>query len=423
MAKRGMKTVRIGVVGARRGMSFAVGATDLVGMKLVALCEQDDRKRKDASARLAADGRKVAAYSDYARFLDHDMDAVVLANYFTDHTPFAVRALAAGKHVMSETAACMTLAEGVALVEAVEKSGLAYMFAENYPYTAFNQEMRRIYRSGKIGEFTYGEGEYVHPDHADFWNSISPGVDHWRNWLPATYYCTHSMGPMMFITDTRPVKVNGFVIPYRRDDPVARRRPVRNDAASVIVCRMDSGAIVKCIQYFLRGHGSWVRIHGSLGQMENLRSGNENMLRLRREQYHEKRTGPVETIYLPDFPEHAEEARRAGHGGGDFFMNYHFTAAIRTGKPPFMDVYRGVAMSIVGILAYRSALDDSNTVDVPDFRKKSERDKYRADDWNPDPTKKRPTDPYPSILGEVKPTREQLAYARKIWKSVGYRGK
>ena len=45
--------------------------------------------------------------------------------------------------------------------------------------------------------------------------------------------------------------------------------------------------------------------------------------------------------------------------------------AIRTGVQPWLNVYRGVAMSIVGIQAYRSALDRSNTVEVPDFRKKS----------------------------------------------------
>ena len=34
------------------------------------------------------------------------------------------------------------------------------------------------------------------------------------------------------------------------------------------------------------------------------------MVRLRREQYHEKRTGPQEMIYRPDFPEHGDLARQ-----------------------------------------------------------------------------------------------------------------
>ena len=121
------------------------------------------------------------------------MDAVILANSFHQHAPFAIEALAAGKLVMSETSACHTLGEGVALAHAVEKSGLTYMFAENYPYMAYNQEMRRLYQKGSLGKFKYGEGEYVHPDPPEARVGRSVGKNHWRNWIPATYYCTHSI--------------------------------------------------------------------------------------------------------------------------------------------------------------------------------------------------------------------------------------
>jgi len=409
------KPIRVGVVGVRRGLAFARGAGPQVGMKLVALCDTWKERLQQTSKEL-----KVATYTDYDRFLEHDMDAVILANYFHQHAPFAIKALRAGKHVMSETSACFTLAEGVALIREVEKSGKIYMFAENCPYMVYNQEMRRIYRSGRIGKFMYGEGEYLHPADADFLNSISPGINHWRNWIPATYYCTHSLAPIMFITDTWPVKVNGFVMPHAKDDPVWMRTVRRNDAASMIVLRMDNGAVVKLLQVSLRGEGLWVRIHGSRGQMENLRYGDRNMVRLRREQYHEERTEPVEQIYLPDFPEHHAEAIKTGHGGADFFLNLHFAEAIRKNQQPYLDVYRGVAMSIVGILAYRSALQDSKTLEVPDLRRESEREKYAKDDWSPDPAKRRPGQPWPSILGDIKPTEEGLAYARKVWKSIGY---
>lgn len=36
------------------------------------------------------------------------------------------------------------------------------------------------------------------------------------------------------------------------------------------------------------------------------------------------------------------------------FTNYYFAEAIRIGKQPFLDVYRSVAMSAVGFLAWRS---------------------------------------------------------------------
>jgi len=417
-----VKKIRVGVVGVGRGMGFAHNAGDAVGMELAALC--DSRKPALASAKkaFAAAGRKIATYTDYRKFLEHDFDAVILANFFHQHAPFAVQALSAGKHVMSETTACFTPAEGVALVDAVEKSGRIYMFAENYPYMLFNQEMRRIFQTGRLGQFVYGEGEYVHPADANFWNYISCGQNHWRNWIPATYYCTHSLAPIMFITDTRPAKVNGFVMPHPADDPVYQRSVRTSDGTSMIAVRMDNGAVVKLLQVNLRGESIWVRVHCSRGQMENLRHGHTQMVRLRREQYHEEMIEPEEQIYLPSFPAGHEAARHAGHGGGDYFMNYHFADAIRKKEQPYLDVYRGVSMSLVGILAYRSALQDSATIDIPDFRDKAVRARYANDDWTPDPERRKEGDPWPSILGEIKPTKAGIAFAKKVWKQAGYGG-
>jgi hypothetical protein len=56
-----------------------------------------------------------------------------------------------GLSVLSETAACRTLGEGVTLLEAAERSAGVYMFAENYPYMPLTQEMRHRYRAGDIG--------------------------------------------------------------------------------------------------------------------------------------------------------------------------------------------------------------------------------------------------------------------------------
>jgi predicted dehydrogenase len=408
------RPIRVGVIGIGRGRGFAAGAGPHLGMQLVALCDLWEERLRAVGQELG-----VATYTDYNRFLEHEMDAVVLANYFHEHAPFAVRALEAGMHVMSETSACFTLAEGVALIEAVERTGKTYMFAENYPYMLFNQEMRRIYQAGRVGTFMYGEGEYVHPMSADDVNRISPGVNHWRNWLPATYYCTHALAPVMFITDTRPVRVNGFVMPRAADDPVAQRVARRNDAASMIALRMDNGAVVKLLQVGLRGHGIWVRIHGSRGHMENLRHKDHNSVWLRRENYHEGDGQPEESVCRAEFPAEHRAAATAGHGGGDYFMNYHFAEAIRTGKPPYWDVYRGVAASIVGILAYRSALGDSGSLEVPDLRRKAVRRRYAQDHWQPDPTRHGENDPWPSVLGKIAIPRQALAYARRNWADIG----
>ena len=415
MEASGNERIRVGVVGAGRGQSFMRSAI-AVGLELVAICDTWEEKLQQVGDQLG-----VTTYTDYDKFLEHDMDAVVLANYFHEHAPFAIKAFAADKHVMSECAACHTLAEAVALARAFEESGKIYLFAENYPYMAYNQEMHRLYKAGRIGEFKYGEGEYVHPDPAEVKLARSCGTDHWRNWIPSTYYCTHSIAPVMYITDTRPVKVNGFVVPYDFDDPTQTMHMKRSDTCAVIICRMDNGAIMKSLHGSLRGHGNYVRIHGNKGLMENSRHGDKQRLRVWREPWEKDEGEPAEVVYKPDFPAHHNEATTAGHGGGDFFTTYHFAEAIRTGEQPYLDVYRGIDMSIVGILAWRSALTDSAPIEVPDFRAESVRKSYEDDDWSPDPKRKKEGQPSSSILGDIEPSAATIAYAKEVWAKQGYR--
>ena len=408
-------TIRVGVVGVRRGMTFARQA-EQAGMQLVALCDNWEEKLQETGKTC-----NVATYTDYARFLEHEMDAVVLANYFHQHAPFAIKALQAGRHVLSECAACHTLGEGVALARAVERSGRIYMIAENYPYMLFNQEMRRLYREGAIGEFRYGEGEYVHPMSARARLGLSIGKDHWRNWIPATYYCTHAVAPIMYITDTRPVMVNGLVIPYDEHDEALAFSAKRSDTAGIIVLRMDNGALVKALQGGLRGHGNFVRIHGTRGLVENSRTGNRDQVRLRLEAHGKEHAEEEEKVYLPDWPEYAAEAAESGHSGGDFWTNFYFARAIRLGEQPWLDVYRAIDMSIVGIQAYRSALKDGAPVEVPDFRQEAVRAQYEQDDWSPDPERQGPGQPAPSVLGERTPHPQAKAFAREVWAEHGYR--
>lgn len=409
MKKHGRKKIRVGVIGLGRGAGFAAGAA-AHGMELTALCDRWEDKMK-----LVCRAKDLSAtlYTDYDKFLEHDMDAVILANNFHEHAPFAVKALEAGYHVMSETQACHTLAEGADLARAVEKSGRIYMFAENYPYSAANQEMRRLYRAGFVGDFRYGEGEYLHTMDAWTSNWLSPGFDHWRNWIPATYYCTHAMAPIMFITETRPVKVSGFIFPYDKADPQMVMNAKRNDPYSVIMATMDNGALVKLQQYHVRGR-SRVRVHGTRGAVE--RDPFTGALHLFQHGFDSPKGKSVNKTYTPEFPARLRErAKKTGHGGGDFFMDYYFARAIRRGEQPFLDVYRGIDMSLVGIQAFRSALADNAAVEVPDFRKEAVRKRYEKDDWSPDPARRKKGQPWPSVLGNIKPSAKARKFARQVW--------
>ena len=405
--------IRVGVIGVGRGMSFARGA-EHAGMQPVAICDKWEQKLKEVGGQLG-----VQTYTDYDQFLTHDMDAVVLANYFHEHAPFAIKALRAGKHVMSETSCNATLAEGVALCREVESSGLIYMLAENYPYTAFNQEMRRLYLAGEIGAVTYAEGEYNHPMAPEARLALAPDMDHWRNWLPPTYYCTHALAPLVYITGTMPVKVNALSIAC----PEAVEETVRvADPGAVILCRMDNGAVFRIFGLILPGHSNWYRLHGSRGAMEIARGTGyfgSGQIRVWHEEWDRSPGEPLERTYVPDWPEYGDLARKAGHGGGDFWTTFHFANAIRSGEPPFLDVYRGVAMSSVGILAWKSALEDGQPLEVPDFSDEASRKPYEDDHWSPWPNGPGTGEAPPGMQGARVPTEENVAYAREVWGKLG----
>ena len=407
--------IRVGVVGLGRGRSFIKNTENASGMVLVALCDHWEVRLREVGAE-----HGVSTYTDYDEFLNHDMDAVILANYFHEHAPFAIKALERGMHVMTETACNGTLAEGVALCRAVEASGKVYMLAENYPYTVFSQEMRRLYREGEIGDVTYAEGEYNHPMEPHKILKLAPGLNHWRNWLPSTYYCTHALAPLVYITETHPVMVNGLSIARNWEDASSVRR---SDPGSVILCRMNNGAVFRIFGLVLPGHSNWYRVHGSRGAMETTRGPGyfgPGEIRVWHESWDIEEGKERERVYRPEWPELGELASKSGHGGGDFWTNLHFARAIRSGEPAFFDVYRGVALSSVGILAWKSALEDGRPFAVPDFRDESIRSRYENDHWSPWPESAGPGQPPPSILGNREPSPEAIENARSTWEELGF---
>jgi predicted dehydrogenase len=364
--------VRIGVVGTRARGAELARLAGAVGLEVVGVCGLVPAEVARLSAELGARG-----YLDYDALLDSGLDAVVLANDFDAHAPLAIAALDRGVHVLSETAACATLAEGVALVEAVERSGAIYMLAENYAYTPFAQELRRSYQEGELGPLVYAESESV--EAVDL-RAAKDERAHWRNRIKGPQYCTHALAPLVYATGLLPERLSATVLPYgASEEELARARETAAGRGAVIVLELPGGARARVLTALMPGEQrSWVRLHGERGLIESLRGGDPDAVRLRREG-----DEPVEKVYTADWPWRADGVFRAGPVGSDVFMLADFARAVRTGAQPFLDVYRGVAMSVVGLVAVRSALEDSRMVAVPDFRAAAARAAHAADDWNP----------------------------------------
>lgn len=408
------KKIKLGVFGAGRGAYLAAIAAK-AGFELTALCDVSELMCQHAKRKLGTDGEKITYYTNYDKFLEHDFDAVLIANYATQHAPAAIKALKAGKHVMSECLAFFTMGEALELVEAVEQSDRVYYFAENYPYSVRNLEMTRRFRSGEMGKFIYGEAEYVHPTDARERAELTNGPDHWRAWLPITYYCTHSMGPVMRITGTRPVRVNGFVVPHDFDDRNNHGGSIKvDDTMSILMCQMDNGALVKIMPCAkLRDHGNRCRICGNRGVMEWTQA-DDKLLRVRKMKYDRAPEEPEHVFYRPQFPAGFQDAGKAGHGGGDYFTSRYFASAIRGEIEPDIDIYQAIDMTSIGILGYKSALEHGTPQEVVDFRDKAAREKFRNDDWNPDPSRPCPNKPFPSVLGKIEIPPEELTKFREL---------
>lgn len=127
----------------------------------------------------------------------------------------------------------------------------------------------------------------------------------------------------------------------------------------------------------------------------------------------------AETSHYPRFPDWAKDAASAGHGGGDFFTNHYFAEAIRTGAQPDLNVYRGVAMSVVGILAWKSVLDASNSYAVPDLTREEARRAYEDDHGSPMDLDDPDAPPVSSRGKSRGMIQENLEQAREIWQRLG----
>ena len=103
-----MEKIRIGIFGVGRGMDIARNFM-LLGCDIVAICDNHKERREAAAATL---DKSVVVYDNFDEFIKHDMDAVVLANYATEHAPYAIKAMKAGKHVYSEVLPCVILNKG-----------------------------------------------------------------------------------------------------------------------------------------------------------------------------------------------------------------------------------------------------------------------------------------------------------------------
>ncbi len=404
-----MKKTRIGIMGAGRGMDIAENLL-LLGCEIVALCENNEKRAEAGIERLGID---IPVFENFDEFIDQELDAVVLANYFHEHAPYAIKCFEKGIHVLSECISNGTMAEGVELIRAFENSNSIYMLAENYPQMKFNREIKKVCDGGTLGKFLYAEGEYNHPvnpDDSSFLKSCIYFEKHWRNYLPRAYYITHSLAPIMWATGATPKRVSAAATfaPFKEK---ASARMV-GDRAAIVTTFNDDGSVFKVSGCAAFGaHHNAYRVCGENGQIENVRGMGEKVM-LRYSDWAIPEGREEVNLYDPEWNDKDEEfIENSGHGGGDYIVARMFLDCIREGRQPEhpYDIYSAVAMSSVAILAHRSVLNGGAAYDIPDFRLEECRKEYENDRQTPfyGSDGSEPNIPCCSFV-DYKPTDEQL---------------
>jgi len=361
------RKIRMGIWGLGRGRAF-LEQCRLLNIEIVAGCDYSESLRNDFQKLCP----EAFITKNEAEFLACDMDAVLVATYFFAHAEDSIKALKAGKHVLSEVSAFFTPAEGVRLAEAVEQSGKIYCLAENYT----NHFVKKLWHEGVFGELTYGEIDYVHECRGLsysmlFGEPLVPGntAHSWRSWLNYHYYCTHSLGSAMETTGTRPIRICA--------PPSSKNLPgylpgSEMGAMEPSFVTMDNGGIIRDLTGASTADShEHRRFWGSRAFVDF--SGPEPIVSLG-----QKGRGPRIKL-TPPKDKLTLLAQNAGHSGGDFWVLYHFANAILNAVPLYWDIYAACDVTLAGIMAVKSQHSGGIPVDVPDFRKKEVREQYRND--------------------------------------------
>jgi predicted dehydrogenase len=360
--------LRVGIVG-KRGLSFVAGLRSVPGVEVAALCEADPAALAAGAEKHGITGRFVSLDD----LLGGAVDAIVVGTPMQHHAPHAIAVLDAGKHVLSEVTAAVSLDECPRLVEAVERSGRVYMLAENYCYSRQAMLVREMVRQGLFGEVYYAEGAYLHDCHHVQYDA--DGQPTWRvEWQVGRRGCTygtHSLGPVLQWLEDRVESVSC------RGSGVHSEPRHRQDDVTVMLCQTSRGGLVdvrldmqshrphNMTHYVLQGtrgayHSARHRGEADLVWIEGRSSGREQWQSL--DEYGDLVPEPWRSL--------GEQARASGHGGGDFFVARDWALSILNGTPPPIDVYRGLDFTVPGLVSEQSIEQGGTPVGVPNFRRR-----------------------------------------------------
>lgn len=306
----------------------------------------------DRCAELAKATRCAETYPTLEALLkDDQVEAVFIATDAPSHARHCIEALKHGKHVATAVPACFgSLDEAHELFDAVKAAaGLKYMMFETSYFHDEVHAMREIYKAGGFGKIVYAEGEYYHymPEPIDSYRG-------WRIGLPPQWYPTHSNAYCTGVTGGSFTEVSCQAMPSVVTHLTATKNKYGNPFGTEIALfhTSDGGSARMAVSWDTPGAG---------GEMGRLRGEKGS--------YYGKYEGLSGEASLPNLkrPPLPPSVEPGGHGGAHGYLTNEFVTAILADRQPLVDIAQALNMTVSGIVAHQSALQDGQLLKIPQF--------------------------------------------------------
>lgn len=345
------RKVRVGIAGygyCKFGAAF--GFQDHPNVEIVAVTDLFPDRR----AGLMQACRCEKSYPSLEEMVkDDSIEAIFCATDAPSHARHAMLVLEHGKHAASAVPATFgSIEEGEQLLETVEKSGLNYQMMETSCYRADCYAMRKVYQAGGFGKLHYSEGEYHHY-HAS--RQPTPSYKEWRRGLPPMWYPTHATAYYINVTGERFTSVSCIGTPGHLDYHDAENNvygcPFGTETA--LFETSEGGTSRMSVSWSMKSiYGESGRVFGREGCMN-----------------HTDYNGLVKNLPDTTRPPLPEGVPGGGHGGSHGYLSHEFIMSIIEERPPLVDIYEALAMTVPGIVAHQSAMRDGERLPIPTYER------------------------------------------------------
>lgn len=395
-----LDTVRVGVIGLSRGANHIKALVQLEGVEIRAICDKRPEIVEKAMVWFEDTDHTPEIYSDgvndWKKLCEQkDIDLIYICTPIPWHAEMSIYAMRQGKHVACEVPAAWTMEDCWELVKTAEETQKHFMMMENYSYMDFHLVTINMAYQGFYGEIVHAEGAYNTSKTDNCFRKIPDGYsDMW--WLRefgrrrGIIYPTHGLGPIATCLDINRgdrmdylvyVEGNDFTfgprarelakadpfyeefvdLPYRGNMGIALIRTVRG---KTMMLQHDP--------YTPSPHNQIHAIYGTKGAAQfdpgpPRFSKGDNRWYVRGGSNAEEYDRLFEE-YTPEILRRLrEDSKGHGHGGSDMRMDWHIIDCLRNGLPMPQDVYDAAAWSAIVPLTSWSALNRSDSIDIPDF--------------------------------------------------------